>query len=116
MRFLVLLFVLFATSLLAAQSSTTNALPSVPPWNLMPVAAKLEPGSGQWVLHQGFSISISGADDPRVESSAHRFVDHLSRQTGIPLAYLNSPPDKATIRIECQRPGEKVQKLGEDES
>ena len=82
----------------------------------MPVPAKVEAGTGQWVVQQGLTISVSGPDDPRVRSAAQRFVDHLSLQTGIPLRYLTAQPDKATIAISCDRPGEKVQKLGEDES
>ncbi|PYY18463.1 MAG: beta-N-acetylhexosaminidase [Acidobacteria bacterium] len=116
MRFFVLLCVLSATSLFAAQSSTANAAQPGPPWNLMPVPAKLEAGSGQWIVQQGLTISLSGVDDPRVRSAAQRFVDHLSHQTGIPLHYLTAEPDKATIAIRCERAGEKVQKLGEDES
>jgi len=116
MRLLVLLCVLSATSLLAAQSSATNPAQSGPPWNLMPVPSKIEPGSGQWAVQQGMTISVSGADDPRVRSAAQRFVDRLSRQTGIPLRYLTADADKATIAIRSERTGEKVQKLGEDES
>lgn len=116
MRFFALLCVLFVTSLFAAQSSTSNATQSGTPWNLMPVPSKLEIGSGQWVVQQGLTISLSGADDPRVRSAAQRFVDRLSQATGIPLRYLSAEPDKATIAIRCQGTGEKVQKLGEDES
>jgi len=116
MRFLVLLCVLSATSLFAQQSSISQPAQSGPPWNLMPVPAKVEAGTGQWVVQQGLTISVSGPDDPRVRSAAQRFVDHLSLQTGIPLRYLTAQPDKATIAISCDRPGEKVQKLGEDES
>ncbi|PYY20232.1 MAG: beta-N-acetylhexosaminidase [Acidobacteria bacterium] len=107
---------LSATSLFAIQSLTANAAHPGPPWNLMPVPAKLESGSGQWIVQQGLTISLSGVDDPRVRSAAQRFVDHLSHQTGIPLHYLTAEPDKATIAIRCERAGEKVQKLGEDES
>src|SRR5215475_7457481 len=116
MRFLVLLCVLSATSLFAQQSSISQPAQSGPPWNLMPVPAKVEAGTGQWVVQQGLTISVSGPDDPRVRSAAQRFVDHLSLQTGIPLRYLTAQPDKATIAISCDRAGEKVQKLGEDES
>jgi len=116
MRFLVLLCVLSATSLFAKQSSTSQPAQSRLPWNLMPVPAKVEAGSGLWVVQQGLTISLSGGDDPRVRSAAQRFVDHLSRLTGIPLRYLTAQPDKATIAINCDRAGDKVQKLGEDES
>jgi len=82
----------------------------------MPVPAKLQPGSGQWAVQQGFTISITGADDPRIRSAAQRFVDHISRATGIPLQFLSAEPNKATVSIHCDRAGEKAQKLEEDES
>ena len=116
MRLLALLFALSATSLFATQSSTASPAHAGPPWNLMPVPAKIEAGSGYWVVQPGFTISLSGADDPRLRSAAQRFVDHLSRATGIPLTYLSAEPERATLAIRCEHPGEKVQKLGEDES
>ena len=116
MRLFVLLCVISATSLFAIQSSTANTSQFGPPWNLMPVPSKIEAGSGQWAVEQGLTISISGADDPRVRSTAQRFVDQLSRQTGIPLRYRTADAGKGTISISCERTGEKIQTLGEDES
>ena len=82
----------------------------------MPVPAKLQAGSGRWVIQEGLTIVITGADDSRVRPAAQRFVVRLSRETGIPLQFLSAEPDKATITIHCDHMGEKVQKLGEDES
>ena len=82
----------------------------------MPVPAKLQAGSGQWLVQQGFTVAITGADDPRVRPAAERFIEHLTRATGIPLRLLSAEPDKATIVIRCDRVGDKIQKLGEDES
>jgi hexosaminidase len=82
----------------------------------MPVPAKLQAGTGQWIVQQGLTISIAGADDPRVRGAAQRFVDHLSRATGIPLRYQSAEGATATIAIRCEHSGDKVQKLGEDES
>jgi hexosaminidase len=104
----------------------------------MPVPAKLQAGNGQWVVQQGFTIylggdpsctgsrrrssvmgltvSISEGGDPRLGAATLRFVDHLSRATGIPLRYQPGDEDKATIAIRCEHSGDKVQKLGEDES
>jgi hexosaminidase len=82
----------------------------------MPVPAKLQAGTGQWIVQQGLTISVAGADDPRVRRAAQRFVDHLSRATGIPLRYQSAEGATATIAIRCEHSGDKVQKLGEDES
>jgi hexosaminidase len=116
MRFFPLILLFAAASFLNAQSSPSNASLQGPPWNLMPVPAKLQAGSGQWIVQQGLTISVAGADDPRVRGAAQRFVDHLSRATGIPLRYQSAEGATATILIRCEHSGDKVQKLGEDES
>jgi hexosaminidase len=82
----------------------------------MPVPAKLQAGTGQWRVQQGLTISLTGPDDPRVRSAAQRFVEHLSRATGIPLRYQSAESANAAIAIRCEHSGDKVQKLGEDES
>src|SRR6185437_8899806 len=116
MRFFALLLLLAtATSLLSAQQPAAPAQAG-PPWNLMPVPAKLQAGSGQWLVNQALTVSVAGADDPRVRAASQRFVEHLARETGIPLRYQSAEADKGTIAIHCERMGEKVQKLGEDES
>ena len=116
MRFFALLLLLAtATSLLSAQQPAAPAQAG-PPWNLMPVPAKLQAGSGQWLVNQALTVSVAGADDPRIRAASQRFVEHLARETGIPLRYQSAEADKGTIAIHCERMGEKVQKLGEDES
>jgi hexosaminidase len=115
MKFICVLFLLPA-ALLFAQPPTAPSTQQTAPWNLMPVPAKVQPGTGQWLVTQALTVSISGADDPRVHSAAVRFVDHLARATGIPLRYSSAEEDKATVAIKCEHAGEKVQKLGEDES
>jgi hexosaminidase len=114
MKLFALMLVVSATSFLSAQPSTTTL--SQAPWALMPVPAKIQAGNGQWLVQPGLTISLSGADDPRVGGAAQRFVDHLSRATGISLRYQTASADKATIAIHCERSGDKVQKLDEDES
>ncbi|HVH88341.1 MAG TPA: glycoside hydrolase family 20 zincin-like fold domain-containing protein, partial [Terriglobales bacterium] len=111
-----LILSLAASSFVTAQPTTPNMVQSGPPWNLMPVPAKIQPGSGQWIPQQGFTISVNGADDPRVLGAAQRFVEHLTRATGISLHYQAGEPGKATIAIRCEHAGDKIQKLGEDES
>src|SRR5689334_626149 len=116
MKSFALALVLTASPFFAGQQSISTPGQQAPPWNLMPVPAKIQPASGWWTVQQGFTISVSGADDPRVLGAAQRFVDHLSRATGIPLKYQAGQADKAKIAISCDHPGEKIQKLGEDES
>src|SRR5690348_9325786 len=114
MKFFALALLLAANSFLIAQQPAPNSGQQTPPWNLMPVPAKIQPASGFWIVQQGFTISISGADDPRILGAAQRFFERLSRATGIPLKYQLGEAEKATVAIRCEHPGERIQKLGED--
>ena len=114
MKSIALMLLVSATPFVSAQSTSTNL--SQMSWSLMPVPAKVQATSGQWVVQQGLTIALTGADDSRVLGAAQRFVDHLSRATGIPLHYQTSTPNNATVAIHCDHSGEKIQKLGEDES
>jgi hexosaminidase len=116
MRSILLTLLLCATLPVYAQQPTSSTVPTGAAWNLMPIPSKIQVATGQWLVQRGFSISLTGADDPRVRSAAQRFVDHLSRTTGIPLSYQTAGTGSATITIRCEHAGEKVQKLGEDES
>jgi len=83
----------------------------------MPVPAKIQLGSGQLVVDQLFTVAVpGGAKDARLESGIPRFIDQLSRQTGMPLNKDAGDSTKATLVIRCENAGRKVQELGEDES
>jgi hexosaminidase len=83
---------------------------------LMPVPAKIQVGAGQLVVDQLFTVALTGAKDARLESGIPRFLDQLSRQTGMPLNKDSGDSTKATLAIRCENAGPKVQELGEDES
>jgi len=119
MRLLIPALFVFSFASLFAQTPSIGTAPvpsSGPPWALMPVPAKVQAGTGLWQVQQGFTISITGADDARLAAAAERCVNHLSGATGIPLTYRTADASKATIAIRCEHNGEKIQKLGEDES
>ena len=83
---------------------------------LMPVPAKIELGTGQLVIDQLFTVSVTGAKDARLDTGIPRFLDQLSRQTGMPQNKQPADSAKATLVIRCENAGRKVQELGEDES
>lgn len=83
---------------------------------LMPVPAKIQVGAGQLVVDQLFTVALTGAKDARLESGIPRFLDQLSRQTGMPLNKDSGDSTKATLAIRCENAGPKVQELGENES
>ncbi len=89
-------------------------MPSTP--TLMPVPAKLQMGSGQLVVDQLFTVAVAGAKDARLDSGISRFLDQLSRQTGMPLFKQRADTAKTTLVIRCENPGRKIQELSEDEA
>jgi hexosaminidase len=87
---------------------------SQPLLNLMPLPASVQQGSGTLPVTQSFSVSVTGAHDPALESGVRRFVAQLSRQTGIP--FRPKAGAAATLTVHTDKALEAVQKLGEDES
>src|SRR5882757_4524752 len=83
---------------------------------LMPTPSNVQPGTGQLVVDQLFTVAVTGAKDARLDSGVPRFVDQLSRQTGMPLNSEMADPSKATLVIRSENSGRKVQELGENES
>ena len=54
--------------------------------------------------------------DARLDGGISRFLDQLSRQTGMPLIKQPGDSAKATLVIRCENAGHKIQELSEDES
>jgi hexosaminidase len=106
MRTTLVFAVLLLASLAAAQSQ--------PQLNLMPMPASVQPGAGQLLINQSFSVEVTGSHDGGLDNEVQRFKTILSRQTGIP--FRQKPGSAATLQIHAGRGREAVQKLGEDES
>ena len=82
--------------------------------SLMPLPANVSAGEGRFAVDKAFIVQLRGHYDDRVKRAADRFRDHLAHRTGIPI---NAVGESAgSFIITCSSPGEKVQKLGEDES
>ncbi len=84
--------------------------------NLMPVPTKLQVGTGQLVVDQSFTAVSIGQKDARLDSGISRFLDQVSRQTGMTLNGQAADASNATLVIRAENAGRKVQELGEDES
>jgi hexosaminidase len=62
-------------------------------------------------------VALTGYQEPRLQRAAGRLIQRLRRQTGIPFDdQLGADASKATLLITCERAGEVVQSLKEDES
>jgi hexosaminidase len=84
----------------------------MPPF--MPLPAHIESGDGRFAIDSSFAVGLRGHVDPRVKRAVDRFLIHLSRRTNI--SFGTSPGARARFIITCNKEGEKIQKLGEDES
>jgi hexosaminidase len=82
---------------------------------LMPLPAHVTQGEGQFLIDGSFAVAVHDYPDTRVLEGRQRFLDTLSRETGIPFA-VDGPADKAAFVISTAGPSETVQQLGEDES
>jgi hexosaminidase len=81
----------------------------------MPLPEHVQLGQGEFVVDGNFGVALKGYKEPRLERARQRFLDTLSRKTGIPLwreAVVNQPH----FIIETAGPSAPVQQLGEDES
>jgi hexosaminidase len=82
---------------------------------IMPLPAHVVQGEGEFLIDGSLGIALKGYKDARLERAQQRFLDTLSRETGIPLwreAIVNSPH----FTVQTAGPSAAVQQLGEDES
>jgi hexosaminidase len=82
---------------------------------IMPLPAQVIEGEGEFRIDGDFGIALKGYKEARLERALQRFLDTLSRETGIPLwrqAILNPPH----FIVQAAGPSAAVQQLGEDES
>ncbi len=85
------------------------------PLSIMPLPSHVAQGQGQFLIDGNFGIALEGYTEPRLKRAQQRFLDTLSRETGIPLwreAQFNQP----SFVIKTAGPSDPVQQLGEDES
>jgi hexosaminidase len=106
------LFFILLSALLHNSMLTAQAPASLP---LMPMPSHLTPGEGQLLIDGGFSVQIDGYTEPRLVAARKRFLDTLSRETGLPFGADPQAVPK-TLTIKTAGPSEDIQKLGEDES
>ena len=94
---------------LAMQARSENTPP------IMPLPAHMVPGQGQFLIDGTFSVALEGYKDARVESGRQRFLETLSRETGIPFQR-EAETNPASFTIITAGPSASVQQLGENES
>ena len=103
---------------LRAQDSRSLGLQTLvqPELNLMPVPANVRMGNGSLKIDAGFTVAFAGHSDARLNGAAERFVERLSKQTGLLMAMRPVNGTKATLVVHVDHDSKQVQELGEDES
>jgi hexosaminidase len=84
--------------------------------DLLPVPAELSFGAGRLPLDSGFTLGLTGADDPRVQASARRWIARLEKRTGLHFAARAPLAGKGVVTVVCAKAGLPVQSVREDEA
>jgi hexosaminidase len=100
----------------AQETHSSSVRAMMPGLNLMPVPANVQMGNGSLKIDAGFTVAINGHTDGRLTGAAERFVERLSKQTGLLMAMRPVNGTKATLVVHVDRDSKQVQELGEDES
>jgi len=103
------------TLLLSSLTAGVAGGQGVAPLPLMPLPSQVKPGTGEFLINNGFGVTLEGFTEPRLERARQRFLNTLSAQTGIPLwreAYLNKP----MFFIKTGGASAPIQQVDEDES
>jgi hexosaminidase len=102
----------FVAALLPISPLLSQSGASVP---LMPMPSHITMGEGQLLIDGGFSVQMSGYTEPRLVAAQKRFLDRLSRETGIPFS-VDLHATRTTLTIKAAGPSNGVQSFDEDES
>jgi hexosaminidase len=82
---------------------------------MMPLPSQSTLGQGEFLIDGSFGIELTGYTEPRLERARQRFLDLLSRQTGIPL-WREAVVNKSNFTVHTGAASLPVQSVGEDES
>jgi hexosaminidase len=113
------LLLTFATSIVSpvpAQVATTS-LVAPGQLNLMPVPASVQLQTGRLPITNAFSVATKGHADDRLRGGITRMIRRLGGRTVMTLALdLAVDESTATLVVQCERAGNPIPSLNEDES
>ena len=78
---------------------------------VMPLPAHVVQGEGEFLIDGDFGIAVKGYKEARLERAQQRFLDTLSRETGIPL-WRQAIPNLPHFIVQTAGPSAAVQQLG----
>jgi hexosaminidase len=94
-------------SIAHAQTDTSLAL--------MPMPQHITHGEGQLKIDGSFTVGLEGYKEARLEAARKRFIDTLSRETGIPY-HDDVTATEPTLVVKTTAASDAVQRVGENES
>lgn len=83
--------------------------------SLMPMPLHVTPGEGRLRIDGAFTVGLDGYKEARLDSARTRFINTLSRETGIPY-HDDVTSSQPTLVIKTAGPSDQVQQVGENES
>ena len=111
MRLLLAIFVVFLL-VGPAVFGQSNAPVSLMP---MPSSVRVEAGGGLSITST-FSVGMEGFKEERLDRAVERFLQDVTRRTGLFVGVDSVASEKATLVIHTEHASKPVQELGEDES
>jgi hexosaminidase len=100
-----------------AQTGGASAAPAASRHNLMPVPASVRFNPGRLAVNKSFSVAAKSYVDDRLRSGIARALRRLGGRTVLEFAQgLAADAVPATLVVECQKPGQAVPSVEEDES
>lgn len=108
----ILVFVLFSWALNSAPATWAQQQDPLP---LMPLPTHIATGDGQFLIDGSFGVDLNGYTNPLLVAGTQRFLDTLTRETGIPLSTV-ARFNQASFTIVTAGASERVQRVGEDEA
>jgi hexosaminidase len=101
---------------LRAQNSASVAIAPLQ-LNLMPAPASLQSQTGRLPVTGGFKVAVNKYADDRLRAGIARMLTRLAGRTVLTLpADLATDENTATLVVQCERAGDAIPSLGENES
>src|SRR6266536_3529454 len=113
---LILAYVLSLASAAYGQAPALNDAVPVQ-LNLMPAPFSVETQTGRLAINSSFKVAVRGYADDRLRAGIARMLTRLAGRTVLTLpADLAADESAATLVVQCERPGEVIPSLDENES
>ena len=106
---------LLSLVLVCGPASAFSQAQTAAPLPIMPLPASATPGQGEFLIDGQFRVSFEGFTEPRLFRARGRFLDTLTRETGIPFSH-EEASNPSPFQIHTTGPSKAIQELGEDES